>query len=459
MMKARLAVIVGLALSAPAAAQPLVEGRVRLSSGEPAASVQVLVFDLTDLQAGPVARTTTDGSGWFGLPSLGEALPQSFFLGPNYPNPFNPSTIIPYQLPAAAPVRLEVFNLLGQRIATLVDEQQPAGFHSAAWNATNASGQAVAAGVYLYRLQAGDQQQTRRMVLIDGQGGGPGVGARSSAATPAEAAVQRYGLAVVGPGVVAYTDMDFRVQPGMVPLDIVVEAVDREPRGKVLAGGILGDVNGDGRVDFFDALLVALYSVDPSLVLPNDGSISLGDVNADGRVDLTDAHLIAAYLNDPADPSLPPGIGQPVEGAAVTKIYWTDWGTGRIQRSDLDGSNIQDLVSKLTGPYGIALDMAGGMIYWTDLTAGRIQRANLDGSGIQDLVTGLTGPFDITLDAAGGKIYWTDSGAGRIQRANLDGSNSQGVLTGLTGPTGIALDAAGGTIYWGDLGWETGGHG
>ena len=169
--------MVGLALSAPAAPNPLVEGYVRLASGEPAAAVQVLIFDLTDLQGGPVALATTDGSGWFALPSLDEALPQSFSLGPNYPNPFNPSTIIPYQLPAAAQVRLEVFNLLGQRIASLVDQQQSAGFHTAAWNATNASGQAVAAGVYLYRLRAGSQQQTRRMVLIDGQAGGAGASA------------------------------------------------------------------------------------------------------------------------------------------------------------------------------------------------------------------------------------------------------------------------------------------
>ena len=74
-----------------------------------------------------------------------------------------------------------------------------------------------------------------------------------------------------------------------------------------------------GGVDFFDALLVALYSQDARLVLPNDGDITLGDVNADGRVDLTDAWLIAAYLNDPADPSLPAGIGEPV-GAATASL-------------------------------------------------------------------------------------------------------------------------------------------
>ena len=68
--------------------------------------------------------------GYFALPlaSLGgSALPQAWTLGQNYPNPFNPSTIIPYQVPTAAHVRLDVFNVLGQRIATLVDGERPAG--------------------------------------------------------------------------------------------------------------------------------------------------------------------------------------------------------------------------------------------------------------------------------------------------------------------------------------------
>ena len=97
----------------------------------------------------------------------GSALPQGFSLGQNYPNPFNPSTIIPYQLATSAHVRLEVFNLLGQRIATLVDGQRPAGAHTAMWNATGA------AGVYIYRLTMGGASLTRRMVLVDGLAGTP----------------------------------------------------------------------------------------------------------------------------------------------------------------------------------------------------------------------------------------------------------------------------------------------
>ena len=308
-----------------AAAESVVEGRVRLDSGAPVPGAQVLLFDLADLRAAPLAATT-DRSGHFTLPlaTLGGALPERFELGANYPNPFNPSTMIPYQLPAAMHVRLEVFNILGQRIATLVDGERPAGFHTASWDATDAAGEAVGAGVYLYRLSGDGVQATRSMLLIDGQagipsgrGGSSGSGGEAGAGEDGEAA-PAYGLTVSGPGLVAYVDPAFRVQAGMAPLDLVVEAPGRVPTAKAASsGGILGDVDNTGDVDFFDALLVALYSHDSSTVMPNNGDIiSLGDVNADGRVDLSDAWAIAAYLNDPSDPSLPAGIGEPVGPAA-----------------------------------------------------------------------------------------------------------------------------------------------
>ena len=150
------------------------------------AGAQVLLFDLADLRAAPRAATT-DRSGRFTLPRPPGpgALPQGFELGANYPNPFNPSTMIPYRLPASMHVRLEVFNLLGQRIATLVDGEQPAGFHTASWDATDAAGQAVAAGVYLYRLSGDGTQATRSMLLIDGQAGIPS-GRPAGTARPVE---------------------------------------------------------------------------------------------------------------------------------------------------------------------------------------------------------------------------------------------------------------------------------
>ena len=87
---------------------------------------------------------------------------------------------------------------------------------------------------------------------------------------------------------------------------------------------------------------------------------------------------------------------------------------GKIQRANLDGSNIEDLVTQVvTGPVRIALDVEGGKMYWTEVSiywgGDRILRANLDGSDVQDLVTqGLRTPRGIALDVVGGKMYWTD---------------------------------------------------
>ncbi|MCY3738599.1 MAG: T9SS type A sorting domain-containing protein [Gemmatimonadaceae bacterium] len=445
-------------------AEPLGEGRVRLDSGQPVSGAQVLLFDLADLRAPPVAATT-DEAGRFALPPgvlPGRAVPERFGLGANYPNPFNPSTIIPYQLPAAMYVRLEVFNILGQRVATLVEGERPAGSHTATWGAADAKGRAVAAGVYLYRLTGEGRRLTRRMVLIDGQAGVavgvPGASAVTGQEFPEAAKV--YGLTVSGEGLVTYLDPSFRPQPGMAPPDIVVEEPRGTPRAKAAAAAILGDVDNNGRVDIFDALLIAVYSANPALVMPNNGDITLGDVNRDGRTDLTDAYHVATYTVNPSDPTLPAGIGQalaqqppppPPPGTAASKLYWSDWGTDKIQRSDLDGSNVEDVVSGagLNGPDGLSLDLAGGRIYWADAGTNKIQRANLDGSGVEDLVTGLGIPYGLALDVSGGKMYWTNRQTNRIQRANLDGSGVEDLVTsGLTFPGALALDLAGRRMYW-----------
>ena len=90
-----------------------------------------------------------------------EMLPDAFRLAQNYPNPFNPSTLIRYELPKSAQVRLEVYNLLGERVATLVDARREAGSHQATFDAGH-----LASGVYLYRLQAGDFVRTKKLTLI-----------------------------------------------------------------------------------------------------------------------------------------------------------------------------------------------------------------------------------------------------------------------------------------------------
>ena len=245
-MKAISGCLIGLVFGVCVSAEPLLEGQVRLDSGEPVADVQVRLFDMTDLRQGAIARAMTDGTGYFALPLAaltGRALPARFALGPNYPNPFNPSTIIPYQLAVSSQVRLEVFNLLGQRIATLVDGARPAGFHTATWTATDGAGRAVAAGVYIYRMTVGQQSQTGRMVLIDGQAGRPAVGSGGSAAAVEAAgeAVPVYGLTVSGPGLVSYVNPAFRVAADRGSVDLVVETLDSIPRATGAATGILGE--------------------------------------------------------------------------------------------------------------------------------------------------------------------------------------------------------------------------
>ena len=228
-MKATIGCLIGLFLSVCVSAEPLLEGRVRLASGEPVADAQVRIFDMTDLRQGAIARALTDGTGYFALPLAvlgGRVLPARFALGPNYPNPFNPSTIIPYQLAASAEVRLEVFNLLGQHIATLVDGERAAGFHTAMWHAVDGAGRAVGAGVYIYRMTVGVESQTGRMVLIDGQAGVSAAGAASvwSGVSGGGEGAQVYGLIVSGSGLVPYVDSSFRVESGMAPVELVVSS-------------------------------------------------------------------------------------------------------------------------------------------------------------------------------------------------------------------------------------------
>lgn len=93
-------------------------------------------------------------------------LPQTFSLHPNYPNPFNPATTISFDLPQAAQVRLEIFNILGRRVATLVDGEMPAGAHMVEWNSRNESGERVSSGVYFYRVIAGDDVLSKKMLLL-----------------------------------------------------------------------------------------------------------------------------------------------------------------------------------------------------------------------------------------------------------------------------------------------------
>jgi len=93
-------------------------------------------------------------------------LPSSVVLHANVPNPFNPSTTIRFELPRESVGRLEVFDVLGQQVKTLVGETRSAGTHQVVWNGRDASGMRVGNGVYFYRLETGGYTQMRRMLLL-----------------------------------------------------------------------------------------------------------------------------------------------------------------------------------------------------------------------------------------------------------------------------------------------------
>tara|TARA_B100001971_G_scaffold124740_1_gene114850 strand:- start:3051 stop:3368 length:318 start_codon:yes stop_codon:yes gene_type:complete len=95
-----------------------------------------------------------------------EPVAQQFTLFHNYPNPFNPTTTIRYDLPKRSQVTLGIYDILGKQIKTLMNQSQDAGKRIAVWDGTDDLGRTVSAGVYLYRIQADEFTQTRKMLLL-----------------------------------------------------------------------------------------------------------------------------------------------------------------------------------------------------------------------------------------------------------------------------------------------------
>ncbi len=110
---------------------------------------------------GDILRYRGHAGSLIAVREAGAAVPAHFTLYQNYPNPFNPSTVIAYALPCRTPVRLSVFNAIGQKIADLINGQIDAGYHEVLFSAAG-----LASGVYFYRLQAGTFAQTRSLVIL-----------------------------------------------------------------------------------------------------------------------------------------------------------------------------------------------------------------------------------------------------------------------------------------------------
>ena len=113
--------------------------------------------------------SVAEGFGQF-TPSLsndaGIELPGKFSLHPNYPNPFNPATFITYDLPVESNIQMDIYDLMGRKVKTLVNDVERAGRKTVVWYATDDFGNPVSAGIYLYRLHGGDKTYTRKMILM-----------------------------------------------------------------------------------------------------------------------------------------------------------------------------------------------------------------------------------------------------------------------------------------------------
>ena len=157
---------------------PIVEGRYRLpGTGGPVFAGDVNGDGATDLLV--LGRSVEGGPGGAfvflnqGVPATAvaaetTATPSTFALGANYPNPFNPSTTIPFTVPAGTgDVALAIYNVLGQPVRQVWNGSLAAGEHRLTWDGRDTRGQSVAAGIYLYRLQVGDQMRIRKMVKLE----------------------------------------------------------------------------------------------------------------------------------------------------------------------------------------------------------------------------------------------------------------------------------------------------
>jgi low density lipoprotein receptor-related protein 5/6 len=170
-------------------------------------------------------------------------------------------------------------------------------------------------------------------------------------------------------------------------------------------------------------------------------------MNADKSGGIQTLLTSANGLLDPRGVVLDPAAG---------KFYFADAADHKIRRANLDGSNLQDLVTTgQTQPADLAIDLANGLLYWTDTAqgtaTGAIRRSDLSGNNVTTLRSGLVEPYFLTIDTPGGKIYWSDFDSGIIHRANLDGSGTaEDFITGLTRTRDMVIDPASGYLYWAD---------
>jgi formylglycine-generating enzyme required for sulfatase activity len=168
------------------------------------APVQNATITLTNETNQKVHKSTTDtnGTGTIDLTitSVGSSIPQSFALGQNFPNPFNPTTAIPFTLPQSGAAKLIIYNIMGQNIRTLVNGYLSSGAHTMIWDGRDDRGAGVGAGIYFYLLTFGKESMARKMLLMDGNNSASAFsqGSVSSASSLKKLASDTYRVNITG---------------------------------------------------------------------------------------------------------------------------------------------------------------------------------------------------------------------------------------------------------------------
>ncbi len=244
-------------------AHAVVTGTITDTSGSPVAGATVSFTDEADPEQ--THSTVTDQEGWYEVEitpvGVGENTPFTFSLSQNRPNPFNPSTVIPFSLAKAGQVELTVFNIAGQRVKTLVSGSLPEGYHAVVWKGDDNRGGSVASGVYFYRLVSGGRAVTRKMLLLDGGSAAYARGKLGAGSAALKAAAATYTVTITGDSIEPFEQAGVAVEDGDVRDFTVQRRALRVPADYPTIAGAVSAASAGGTV------LVAAGTYEENIVI------------------------------------------------------------------------------------------------------------------------------------------------------------------------------------------------